>query len=249
MCYNVSIFKSVDVLELRFQANFTEPEQFKPIFHVSSFVTPKLPVITDKNSTQIELFTWGLIPLWVKNVKSAEEIRFKTMNARAESIYEKTSFRNAAKQNHCLILVDGFYEWRYFQGKNYPHYIRLKSKEAFALAGLWSTWVNTETNEQLNTFTVITTQANPLMEKIHNKKKRMPVILPKESERLWFENTLTKEEMQQLLVPYNEKEMEAYTISRLITAKEKDTNVVEVMDPYMYPELEKDTNHQQRPLF
>jgi len=165
MCYRYSV-PGPDPLVKRFSASFPKKTSFKRQYHVSSFDLPKLPVITNENPKQIQLFTWGLIPFWVKDMKTAEEMRSKTMNARAESIYEKPSFRHAAEQKHCLILVDGFFEWQEYQGKNYPYYIRLKDHEPFAMAGLWDTWVDKTTSEELRTYTVITTKANPLMEKI-----------------------------------------------------------------------------------
>jgi putative SOS response-associated peptidase YedK len=246
MCYRYSV-PGPDPLVKRFSASFPEKKSFKQQYHVSSFDLPKLPVITNENPKQIQLFTWGLIPFWVKNMKTAEEMRLKTMNARAESIYEKPSFRHAAEQKHCLILVDGFFEWQEYQGKNYPYYIRLKDHEPFALAGLWDTWGNKATSEELRTYTVITTKANPLMEKIHNKKKRMPVILRRENEEDWIGVSLKKESAQFLLSPYDEQEMEAFTISRLITSKQRNPNVPEVLLPFVYPELQVKTG--QKNLF
>ncbi len=237
MCYNISIFRTKEELEMRFKAKFTNPQEYNQFYHVSSFSLPKLPVITNHDPTHIQLYTWGMIPFWVKNQDDAEKIRVKTMNARSESIYEKPSFRQAAKNKHCLVLVDGFYEWQEFHGRKYPYYIRLKSQDAFALAGLWERWKHPDTDESINTFSIVTTSANPLMEKIHNTKKRMPVILPKQIERLWLVDDFTQEQMQQLLTPYDDTEMEAYTISRLITARDRNNNVPQVLAPYTYPEL------------
>jgi putative SOS response-associated peptidase YedK len=161
------------------------------------------------------------------------------MNARAESIFEKPSFRSAAEQRHCLVLTDGFFEWQEYEGKNYPYYIRLKNHEPFAMAGLWESWTDSKTAELLKTYTVITTKANPLMEQIHNKKKRMPVILPKDHERDWIAPSLDKSTAEALLVPYDESLMEAFTISRLITSRQRNPNAPEVLEPFTYPELQK----------
>lgn len=246
MCYRYSV-PGPDSLVKRFSAVFLEEVPFKRQYHVSSFDLPNLPVITNEHPTQIQLFTWGLIPFWVKDQKTAEEVRLKTMNARAESIFEKPSFRHAAGKQHCLVLADGFFEWQEVEGRNYPYYIRLKNQEPFAMAGLWDTWKDPNTAEVLQTYTVITTQANPLMERIHNKKKRMPVILPKSQERDWLNSSLTKQAAEALLVPYDEKLMEAFTISRLITSRQRDPNVPEVSQPFSYPELQTKTG--QAPLF
>ncbi|MBU0496405.1 MAG: SOS response-associated peptidase [Candidatus Thermoplasmatota archaeon] len=247
MCYNIAIFRTKEELELRFKSKFIDPQKYNLFYHVSSFSLPQVPVITNEDPEHIQLFTWGIIPFWVKNREDADAIRVKTMNARGESIYEKPSFRAAAEKQHCLVLVDGFYEWREFHGINYPYYIRLKSGESFALAGLWEQWMDSVSDEQIFTFSIVTTKANPLMEQIHNKKKRMPVILPKELERFWISDSLSKNQMQQLLIPYDDSQMEAYTVSRLITARDRNSNIPKVMDRYSYPELRVDNT--QQPLF
>jgi len=244
MCYRYSIYTKPEVVEKRFKVKFKE--KYIPKYHVSAFSQHKLPVITNENPKEIQLFNWGLIPFWVKDEKQAEIIREKTANARAETIYEKPAFRHAAQKKHCLVLVDGFYEWREFHGRNYPYYIRLKSHEPFSIAGMWESWNNTETDETVFSYTVITTKANPLMEQIHNKKKRMPVILPKELERLWINDSVSKDQAKELLIPISEYDMEAYTISRLITSKTQDPDVPEVIQPYTYPELKEISTGQSR---
>lgn len=238
MCYRYSV-PGPDSLVKRFSAVFLEEVSFTRRYHASSFDLPKLPIITNQQPTQIQLFSWGLIPFWVKDQTTAEAVRLRTMNARAESIFEKPSFRQAAEQRHCLVLADGFFEWQEVEGRNYPYYIRLKSREPFAMAGLWDRWKNPSTSEVLETYTVITTKANPMMEQIHNKKKRMPVILPKNREREWLDFSLNKNASEPLLVPYDESLMEAYAISRLITSRQQDPNVPEVIEPFRYPELQK----------
>jgi putative SOS response-associated peptidase YedK len=238
MCYRYSV-PGPDPLVKRFSASFPEKESFSRQYHASSFDLPRLPVITNESPAQIQLFTWGLIPFWVKDMKTAEEVRLKTMNARAESIFEKPAFRHAAETHRCLVLADGFFEWQEVDGRNYPYYIRLKNHEPFAMAGLWETWKNPETTEEMSTYTVITTKANPLMERIHNKKKRMPVILPPDRECEWIGPALKKQAADALLVPYDEQLMEAFTISRLITSRQRNPNVPEVLRPFSYPELQK----------
>jgi len=246
MCYRYSV-PGPDPLVKRFSASFPTTSSFTRQYHASSFDLPKLPVITNEQPKQIQLFIWGLIPFWVKDQKTAEEARLKIMNARAESLFEKPSFRDAAEKKRCLVLADGFFEWQEVNGKNYPYYIRLKSHEPFAMAGLWDTWKNKETEEELQTYTVITTKANPLMEKIHNKKKRMPVILPKDHEQEWITPSLEKQHAEALLVPFDEDIMEAFTISRLITTRNRNPNVPEVLQPFTYPELQTKTG--QKNLF
>lgn len=243
MCYRYSV-PSKEVLEKKFRATFKSSEDFKRKYHVDAFNNPNLPVITNNDPKQIELFHWGLIPFWVKDQATADEIRQKTANARAESIFEKPSYRNSAEKKHCLVLADGFFEWKFFNGKNYPHYIFLKNHEPFAMAGLWEDWTNRETQEKVSTFTIITTKANSMMEKIHNKKKRMPVILQSKDYDKWISMPFDKQSSLELLIPYDQDEMEAFTISKLITSKQENQNSPDVIKPFRYKELES-TDGQQ----
>lgn len=235
MCYRYSV-PGPDVVKKTFQVKLGA--SFNRRYHVGAFENLKLPVITNENPQQVELFNWGLIPFWVKDDKTANEIKERTVNARSESIFEKSSFRTAAEKRHCLVIADGFFEWRWYQGKNYPYYIKLKNREAFAIAGLWDYWISKSTLEKIYSYTIITTEANPLMAKIHNKKKRMPAILRKEDEQKWISKTINKEESIKILKPFDEKEMDAYTISKLITAKGMDPNVPQVLKPFQYNNLE-----------
>lgn len=231
MCYRYSIFSKPEMF------NAILDKDFSPVYHVSAFSQQKLPIITNDKPGKVQLASWGLIPHWAKSVKQAEKMRIKTANARAETIYEKPSFRHSAKNNHCLVLADGFFEWREVNKRKYPYFIRLKNQQPFAMAGLWENWTNPETDERQITYTIITTEANPMMQIIHNQKKRMPVILPEGFEKFWL-NELGKENAEKLLVPFEQDKMEAYTISKLITAKDKDPNVSQVLMPYTYPGVE-----------
>jgi len=239
MCYRYSV-PGPDVVKKTFQKK--TPTDFEKKYHTGAFDNPKLPVITSEKPGQISLYNWGLIPFWVKDEKTANDIRERTANARGETIYEKPSFRTSAKNKHCLVIADGFFEWRYYSGKNYPYYIKLKNREAFSIAGLWDCWENKTTGDLVYTYTIITTEANPLMAKIHNKKKRMPVILSKEDEDRWISNTIDRSESLSILRPFDESEMEAYTISKLITAKDQNPNVPQIIEPFQYTDLEPLSN-------
>jgi putative SOS response-associated peptidase YedK len=235
MCYRYSV-PGPDAVKKTFQVKIAN--DFKKIYHVGAFENKKLPIITNEKPDQVSLFHWGLIPFWAKDEKTALEIKERTVNARSETIFEKPSFRHLAGKKHCLVLADGFFEWRWFKGANYPYYIRLKSHEPFAIAGLWDIWINKETNEEICSYTIITTEANPLMAMIHNKKKRMPAILNKNDYFKWIHKDLNKEKTMELLKPFDQNQMEAYTISKVITNKEEDPNVAEVIKPFNYNTLD-----------
>ena len=207
MCYTIKINLTREEIEKRFRATLEQPELFSPGEKISAFALPVVPVIVDKNPERIGSYTWGLIPFWVKDAESADALRRRTFNAKAETLAEKPSFRNAFKSRHCLVLTSGFYEWQTAGKEKIPYLMGLKDQRAFALAGLYDIWTNPVTGEMLNTFTVITTRANPRMEEIHNLKKRMPVILPPENEKRWLSHDLSPQEIISLFEPYPQELM------------------------------------------
>lgn len=238
MCYHTSLARTADYLEKRFQAKFEQPSLLEPIFHSSGFSAPHHPVIANESIQSISFFQWGLVPFWTKDEVAADRIRINTLNARAESIHKKPSFRSSIMTKRCLVLVDGFYEWREEGKRKYPYYVSLVSNEAFALAGIWDRWLNNRTGGVMETFSIITTRANPLLERIHNTRKRMPVILKREDEKEYLERNLHAGEIDALLKPYDDKEMQAHTVSRLISTKRANTNVPEVMREFTYEGLD-----------
>jgi putative SOS response-associated peptidase YedK len=174
-------------LERRFGAKFPENDEFATGNRINAFSLPRVPVICSDRPGEIRVFTWGLIPYWVKELKNAIEIRTKTFNAKAETLAEKPSFRNSLKRKRCLVPVNGFYEWQTLDKLKIPYYITLKDQPIVALAGLYDQWTDPGTGEIHNTFTIITTRANSMMEEIHNLKKRMPVILSAGNEQNWLD--------------------------------------------------------------
>jgi putative SOS response-associated peptidase YedK len=238
LCYHTSLARSADYLEKRFQARFEAGSLFEPIYHSSAFSGPRHPVISNESTQSIQFFQWGLVPFWTKDEIAAERIRTRTINARAETIHQKPSFRASIMTKRCLVLVDGFYEWRQEGNKKYPHYISLVSNDAFALAGIWDKWLNTSTGVTKDTFSIITTKANPLLERIHNTRKRMPVMLRQSDERKWLEKDLERDAIDAFLKPYDASQMQAHTVSRLISTKRVNTNIPEVMREFTYEGLD-----------
>ncbi len=232
MCYHYTV-PDIDLLETRFHAKHSIPTKFDRVYHVSGFVTPQLPVITNEHPEDIEFLSWGLIPHWVKNDTTANKLRSRLLNARAETIHEKPAFRSLISSKRCLVLTDGFFEWRHYQGRTYPYYIQLANHEPFAFAGLWDNWTNLETKTNFKTYTIITTWANPLLELVHNKRKRMPVILHQADEDAWLKVKLSREAIDSLLVPFEASKMVAHPVSRLITQRGAKKNVPEAIKPWI----------------
>lgn len=191
------------------------PQSYKPRYNIAP-TQEVLALIADALGRRVENVRWGLIPHWAKDPKIAQ----KLINARAETLFEKPSFRDAVKRRRCLILADGFYEWRKTpQGRRVPVYVRLKSKEPFGFAGLWETWSSPD-GQTLKTCTIITTEPNELIKPIHD---RMPVIVPREFEDVWLDPTpKAREELERVLRPYRAEELELFEVSSLVNSPTND---------------------------
>jgi putative SOS response-associated peptidase YedK len=236
MCYHISIpeWSAMDVLLDNAIRNDEWNEYYE---HLSAFVFAKIPVLTLENPDKLQAFQWGLIPRWCRDEKEAKGISAMTLNAKSETVFEKSSFKNSMMQKRCLIFVDGFYEWRDYKKKKYPYFIRVKNQNAFALGGIYESWVNEATGEIMNTCSIITTEGNSLMNQIHNTKKRMPLVLPKNKMMEWISPSLTKEQITAAMQPLPDGILEAHTISKLVTSRTEDSNVKEVKDLFVYEEL------------
>ena len=152
---------------------------------------------------------WGLIPSWAKDAKIGNSL----INARAETIAEKPSFRTAFKRRRCLVIADGFYEWSKFEKVKVPYMITLKDRSPFAFAGLWEQWKDA-TGDWIESTTIVTTNPNSLMASIHD---RMPLILPRERYDEWLDfGNQDTEQLQKLLVPYPPEEMKFEKVSPVI---------------------------------
>jgi putative SOS response-associated peptidase YedK len=160
-------------------------------------------------------FQWGLVPHWAKEAS----VGHKMINARAESIAEKPSFRGAFRSRRCLIPASGFYEWKQEGRVKVPHYIRLASGRTFTFAGIHESWTSPAGTE-VSTCAIITTGPNEVMKQIHN---RMPVILSDSNHDRWLEPDLKPEDAQALLAPYAGDNMEAYPVSTLVNSPKNDT--------------------------
>ena len=198
---------------------FTTPaaDEMSPRYNIAP--SQRVAVVANNGDKSVEFFQWGLIPSWAKDPK----IGNRMINARSETLAEKPSFRTAYKRRRCLILSDGFYEWRAEPGSKTktPFYIRLKSGKPFAFAGLWEAWSPNIDDDPLLSCTIITTSPNALMETIH---RRMPVILELDGYDQWLDPTdQSSRQLDGLLTQYPAEEMEAYPVSRLVNRPSNDS--------------------------
>ena len=199
-------------------AEFELPqEEMAPRYNIAP--SQPVAVVANNGQNKIEFFKWGLIPFWAKD----PQIGQRMINARAETLADKPSFKNAYRRRRCLILADGFYEWRKEPGSRTktPMYIQLASGQPFAFAGLWESWSSKQKEKTILSCTIITTTPNELLAQIHN---RMPVILPPETYGQWLapaERGL--DELKGLLKAYPAAEMRAYQVSTVVNSPRNDS--------------------------
>ena len=202
---------TVDPGELQQQFGLSEPPpaELTPRYNITP--TQAVAVVANNADRKLELFQWGLIPSWAKDPK----IGNKLINARAETLAEKPSFRNALKRRRCLVVADGFYEWKKTGAAKTPMYVQLKDGRPFAFAGLWEVWQPPD-GSLIKTCTIITTEPNALMSAIHN---RMPAILAPASYDLWLTpGELSAAAVLPLLKPYDPAQMKAAPVSTRVNS-------------------------------
>lgn len=167
--------------------------------------TQLLPVITSETPRKLQFFRWGLIPSWFKDVP-----KIPLINAKSETIDEKSSFKTAIKERRCLVPADGFYEWVH-SGRKLPYRFTLADESLFAFAGIWETWKD-KNGEKINSFAILTTDANEITRPVHD---RMPVILSKEHHDTWL-NSNDELAVKSLLKPYPSGEMRKYRVPETV---------------------------------
>jgi putative SOS response-associated peptidase YedK len=215
MCGRFTLAEEIDVLQERFEFENTQID-FKPRYNIAPGQAS--PVVAMNGSRRLLMMRWGLIPSWAKEVS----IGFKMINARVETLSEKSSFKRLFKEKRCLVLADGFYEWKKTEKTKTKIPVRfvLKSREPFAFAGLWDIWQSPEGHE-LCTFTIITTEANDIVKPYHD---RMPVILEREAEGEWLNPKMSDiKSLSILLHPHLPELMDVYRVSSIVNSAQNDT--------------------------
>lgn len=217
MCGRFTQKAEPELIGKEFHVKISQNNLFKPCYNIAP--TQIIPAVFEFEGERIiNGLKWGLIPHWSKDDSFAS----KLINARAETLAEKPSFRDAFKKHRCIIPASGFYEWdKKSPGAKQPFYFYLKDKEVFGFAGLWEEWLDKETGEMIETCTIITTEANGVLEPIHD---RMPVILkPKNYEQWLDEKQKDTDKLQKLLVPYPSDEMTSHEVSRAVNSPASDS--------------------------
>ncbi|HYG84537.1 MAG TPA: SOS response-associated peptidase [Verrucomicrobiae bacterium] len=227
MCNNISI-KTPNYQLLERQTSLQFPpehrELYKSYYEVSGFNKPLLPVVSTEAPRELRMYRWSFLPGWVKDPAT---FKANTLNARAEELFEKPTYRSYWR-NRCLLVTTGFFEPHEvdYRKQNESWHVRPKEGEIMYLGCVWSRWGDT------NTFSIVTTEASPLMAHVHNGKNRMPLILDDEKAEAWLLPDLTKEEMAKLMeTPQLDHTLEAYRVMDGVTNTRLDTNVPEVLVP------------------
>lgn len=204
-------------IEKEFNVKIADGNLIAPRYNIAP--TQMIAAIAEiENARELASFKWGLIPHWAKD----DSMGSKLINARAETLREKPSFREAFRSRRCIIPASGFFEWaKTPKGAKQPFYFYLKDKEVFGFAGLWEEWLDKQTGELTETCTIITTEANEVLKPVHD---RMPVILKSDSYEKWLSPKVKETaELQNLLASYPAAEMSSHAVSRAVNITSSDS--------------------------
>jgi len=203
MCGRFEIHSAVDIIAEIFGVDDRETD-YPPNYNVAP--GQDILLVVNEGKRRLVRSRWGLVPSWSKDLSTG----YRMINARAESLAEKRSFKTAFEKQRCLVVADGFYEWKKEGAIKKPFYIRLKSGRPFGFAGLYNIWTSPE-GEQLTTSTIITTTANEIIQPIHD---RMPVITPDDKYNLWLDPAVhDKDVLAPVLGPFPSEHMERYRVT------------------------------------
>ena len=218
MCFHTSQTKKAVELENRFKVSLHNKAAAKildsPAFHLNGFAHPDMLIIPQEEPSVLIAAKWGIVPQNKKlqdlEAYYKEAVKFGGgLNAQSEKLFNHFIYKHAAHSRRCLIPVTGFFEPHEEKGKKYPFYISRQDNDAFALAGIYTLI------DGMPTFSILTKAASPLFEKIHNKKKRQPILIPTKNEQDWLADNLNDKDIQHLInAQYPEEELNPYTVSK-----------------------------------
>lgn len=236
MCYSTALRKQQNIIEQRLlnqiPAKFQPSATFQPYFHLNGFTHGTLQIIKMDEPDSIYPATWGFIPDWAAHNPDEFIKKSNTLNARCESIFDKPTFKDSAEDKRCLILADGFFEPHHEHGIVNPYFcyqptLEYPEGDLFLFAGLYN-----ELENNTLTTTILTTEANPFFAEIHNKKKRMPLILDENCFDDWFDENIPQQSLNELMATgFTSHKFKAHPVSRNLYKKGIDTNNPKVIEP------------------
>lgn len=227
MCGRYGLSKEKEILEDKFKARAIGAfNRWKSKTNIAP--SQPAPVSILEKPNEIDCYHFGLVPHWAKD----KNMGYKMINARAETIAEKASFKKLFQNGkRCLVYADGFYEWKREGKDKIPYRFFIPERDIFTFAGLWSAWKTPE-GETYNSFTIITTDPNELTKPVHD---RMPVILTEEDSKIWMDPNQNPKDLQELLIPYPADAMDDYRVSPLINSPKNDSpELIEPWNPEEY---------------
>jgi putative SOS response-associated peptidase YedK len=213
MCGRFTVVKSSDNIEARFNVKIDD-NIYQKRYNASP--SQNLPIITNQDTSTVQFYKWGLIPFWAKNPRYSS----KLINARAETLTEKPSFKYAIEKRRCLVIADGYYEWKNTPEGKVPYRITLPNDQLFAFAGIWESWKNQ--GDVINTFSIITVNTNSKLNWIHH---RMPAILTQENEKDWLSNIPINSAIE-MLTPYQSEDIAFQKVSTLVNSVKNDSHKI-----------------------
>jgi putative SOS response-associated peptidase YedK len=213
MCGRFSLISSPEELRDEFGIEVDQAD-LTPRYNVAPQTAIAVIGLAADGSRRLGMLRWGLVPWWSKDAAMGQRL----INARGETLAQKPAFKEAFERRRCLVLADGFYEWRRVAGRKIPMRIRSAEGRPIALAGVWERWRDAE-GETLYSCAIVTTEATAALRPIHD---RMPVILNREEREVWLDASRSQQELRALLRPY-EGELEAYEVSSLVNSVKNDT--------------------------
>ena len=225
MCYFNSINLNIgDIIKISNKEKKIDKQVKSNV--TSGFEFTQWPIIKENNNSTdllLEMAHWEFIPSWIHNTKELEVSRekFTTLNAKGENLLESKMYRDASLKRRCIVLSSGFYEWRHYKPVGtkkenaYPYFITIKNKPVFFMAGIYQPWTDKNTGETIDSFAIVTTAANDLMSKVHNKKKRMPAILNESLAQEWLQEELPESRIKEIAnFQLADQDMEAISIRK-----------------------------------
>ncbi len=209
MCGRYSI--GAAVAEISQTLGVTPPTAFTPRYNAAP--SQALPVVSNRQPQRVSLYHWGVVPFWAKAKGQ------RLINARAETVAEKSTFKQSFQQRRCWVLADGYYEWQKTKTGKIPHRLVRTDDEPMVFAGLWDEYVDRDTGEVRHDFCIITTAASPGIAHIHN---RMPAMLSADTRALWFSDTEDYAGLTDILRPLADSQVRAYEVSKLVNNVQND---------------------------
>ncbi|WP_028375625.1 SOS response-associated peptidase [Leeuwenhoekiella sp. MAR_2009_132] len=236
MCSVTILTKSGIEIQKVTKCEFAIPLEYQKYYSISDFGQTNLHIITQDDPKLIYPANWGLIPRFAFDDQAG--FKYNTLNARSESIFKSNTYKESAESMRCLILADGFFEPHHYNKKSQPYYCTLEGHKLFMFAGLF-----TPIDDELFTTTIITVPANDLFEKIHNEKKRMPLVLDDQFTENWIDPTLNQNQVNELMkTGFTNSTFKTFPVSNAIYKRGVDTDNPEILKPVTPIDPELDEN-------